>query len=558
METFKQIVYLLVGLVVFVTGMSFMSEGLKECAGGSIRRLFKKIKDNRIASASIGAGTTAIVQSSGATTVMVVGFLGTGALTFTQGFSVMLGAHLGTTITGILVSLSSFSFSIYLMLLAFIGFILGFFKGENVRSVGKILVGFGILFFGLEAMKNTFKDPTISENIVNFLKTVDFPLLLMLFGAILTCLTQSSSATNGIVIVMVASNPNLIDSGFYLVLGATIGAMMPAFLASLKSNILAKRVTYSMILVRIFGAFAMTLIVWAISKPLFDWIETIDNIDVGMLLALFTVIYNIIFIAICMPLITPIEGIANRIFKDKDALKKKQSLRFIDDNLLNTPSLAVVQVIKEIENMFNLARDNMFLGLDAIVNVDLSKAKEIENREEEIDYMNTAISDYLIKLSAKATLADEIKIGSYYHVINDIERIGDHAFNFLNSARAMANEDLHFSDIAKEEFESFKKVLKEMFDLAGMIFATQDKNALDKLHALEEETDKLKEELGNNHFYRIRNNQCNNELSPFHSNLLTRLERVADHLTNVGYSIINPTGDEVKKTEKMEKVLNAE
>ena len=317
---------------------------------------------------------------------MVVGFLSTGALTFTQGFSVMLGAHLGTTITGILVSLSSLSFSIFLMLLAFIGFILGFFKSENVRSVGEILVGFGILFFGLEAMKNTFAYEPIKNNIANFLKTVDFPLLLMLFGALLTCLTQSSSATNGIVIVMVASNPNLIDSGFYLVLGATIGAMMPAFLASLKSNILAKRVTYSMIIVRIFGAFVMTLIVWAISKPLFDWIATIKGIDVGMLLALFTVIYNIIFIAICMPLITPIEHFANKLFKDRDALKKKQALHFIDDNLLNTPSLAVVQVRKEIENMFNLAKTNMFLGLDAIVNDNLSNAKEIENREEEIDY----------------------------------------------------------------------------------------------------------------------------------------------------------------------------
>lgn len=547
MDTFKQIVFLLVGLVVFVTGMNFMSNGLKACAGGSIRRLFKKIKDNRIASASIGAGTTAIVQSSGATTVMVVGFLSTGALTFAQGFSVMLGAHLGTTITGILVSLSNLPFAVFLMLLAFIGFILSFFKGENVKSVGEILIGFGILFFGLDAMKRTFQDPTISKNIVDFLKTVDFPLLVMLFGALLTCLTQSSSATNGIVIVMVAQNPNLIDSGFYLVLGATIGAMMPAFLASLKSNILPKRVTYSMIIVRIFGAFVMTLVVWAISKPLFDWILTIKSIDIGMLLALFTVVYNIIFIIICMPLITPIEKIANKLFKDKAALKKQQALHYIDDNLLNTPSLAVVQVRKEIENMFDLARENMLLGIDAIVNVDLSKAKEIEVREEEIDYINTAISDYLIKLSAKATLADETKIGSYYHVINDIERIGDHAFNFLNSARAMSREDLQFSDIAKEEFKSFKVVLEQMFEIAGNIFKNQDKKDLEKLHTLEEETDKLKEELGNSHFQRIKNHKCNNELSPFHSNVLTRLERCADHLTNVGYSIINPTGDEVKK-----------
>lgn len=547
MDIFKQIVYLLVGLVVFVTGMNFMSNGLKACAGGSIRRLFKKIKDNRVASVSIGAGTTAIVQSSGATTVMVVGFLSTGALTFAQGFSVMLGAHLGTTITGILVSLSNLPFSVFLMLLAFIGFILSFFKGENIKSVGEILIGFGILFFGLKAMKDTFAYEPIKENIASFLKTVDFPLLLMLFGALLTCLTQSSSATIGIVIVMVAQNPNLIDSGFYLALGATIGAMMPAFIASLKSNILAKRVTYSMIIVRVFGAFVMTLVVWAISKPLFDWIATIKSIDVGMILAIFTVIYNIIFILICTPFITPIERISEKIFKDKAALKKKQSLHYIDDNLLNTPSLAVVQVRKEIENMFDLAKENMLLGIDTIVNVDLSRAKEMEAREEEIDYINTAISDYLIKLSAKATLADETKIGSYYHVINDIERIGDHGFNFLNSAKIMAREDLHFSDVAKEEFERYKVVLEQMFEIAGNIFKNQEKKDLEKLHLLEEETDRLKEELGNNHFQRIKNHKCNNELSPFHSNVLTRLERCADHLTNVGYSIINPTGDEVKK-----------
>lgn len=547
MDIFKQIVYLLVGLVVFVTGMNFMSNGLKACAGGSIRRLFKKIKDNRVASVSIGAGTTAIVQSSGATTVMVVGFLSTGALTFAQGFSVMLGAHLGTTITGILVSLSNLPFSVFLMLLAFIGFILSFFKGENIKSVGEILIGFGILFFGLKAMKDTFAYEPIKENIASFLKTVDFPLLLMLFGALITCLTQSSSATIGIVIVMVAQNPNLIDSGFYLSLGATIGAMMPAFIASLKSNILARRVTYSMIIVRVFGAFVMTLIVWAISKPLFDWIATIKSIDVGMILAIFTVIYNIIFILICTPFITPIERISEKIFKDKAALKKKQSLHYIDDNLLNTPSLAVVQVRKEIENMFDLAKENMLLGIDTIVNVDLSRAKEMEAREEEIDYINTAISDYLIKLSAKATLADETKIGSYYHVINDIERIGDHGFNFLNSAKTMAREDLHFSDVAKEEFERYKVVLEQMFEIAGNIFKNQEKKDLEKLHLLEEETDRLKEELGNNHFQRIKNHKCNNELSPFHSNVLTRLERCADHLTNVGYSIINPTGDEVKK-----------
>ena len=287
MDVAKQIIYLLVGLVIFVTGMNFMSEGLKTCAGRSIRRLFKKIKDNKIASAAVGAGTTAIIQSSGATTVLVVGFLSAGALTFSQGFSVMLGAFLGTTVTGLLVSLSSFSFSIFLMALAFVGFVFGFFKSESLKSIGEILVGFGILFFGLEAMKGAFALATIQNAIVNMLSAIDFPILLMLFGLILTALTQSSSATNGIVIVMVASNPSLLSSGFYLILGATVGAMLPTFIASLKANDLAKRVTYSAIITRAIGALVATIIVWVIATPLFNWLSGFPSDDVGLILAIF-------------------------------------------------------------------------------------------------------------------------------------------------------------------------------------------------------------------------------------------------------------------------------
>ena len=550
MEVVKQIIYLLVGLVVFVTGMNFMSNGLKTCASRSIRKLFKKIKDNRLVSASIGAGTTAIIQSSGATTVMVVGFLSTGALTFSQGFSIMLGAFLGTTVTGILVSLSSFSFSIFLMFLAFIGFILGFFKKESVRSLGEILVGFGILFFGLEAMKGAFSLPAIQEGIIRIIQTIESPILLMILGALLTTLTQSSSATNGIVIVMVAANPALIDSGFYLVLGATIGALMPTFLAAIKSNNLAKRVTFSAIITRTLGALLGTIVVWILSKPILNLLSRVPEDDIGIMLAVFTVVYNVIFIALLMPLITPIERMSKKLFKDKDALKKKESLHHIDDNLLNTPSVAIIQVKKEIEDMLELSRINLNLGIDIVITQDFTNAKELEAREDEIDFINTALSDYLIKLSAKASLHDETKIGSYYHVINDIERIGDHANNFLNMARKMASEDLVFSDIAKGEFIQFKVVLEEMFVISSKIFMDRDIEDLERLHKLEDETDDLKEKFSNQHFERIRRNECNNELSPFHSNLLAELERCADHLTNIGYSIINPTGDVVKHTTK--------
>ena len=544
MEIVKQIIILLVGLVVFVTGMNFMSDGLKQCAGRFIRKLFKKIKDKRIASAAIGAGTTALIQSSGATTVMVVGFLKANALTFSQGFSIMLGAFLGTTITGVLVSLSSFSFSIFLMFFAFIGFIFGFLKNENLKSVGQILVGFGILFFGLEAMKEAFTIEEVKTWIVNFLSRVDVPILLMLIGAVLTMLTQSSSATNGIVIVMIAANPTLLSSGLYLVLGATIGALMPTFLATIKSNILAKRVTYSIIILRVIGALVGTLIIWLLQAPLMKTIGALPQDDYGILLALFTVIYNFIFIVLILPFNKPIEEVATKLFKDHEKHKKMQLLHHIDDNLLNTPSVAIIQVKKEIEAMLNLAEENLFAGVDCLINQNMQNAKEIEEREEEIDFINVAISEYLIKLSAKASFYDEAKIGAYYHVINDIERIGDHAYNFLEMARTMMAEDLMFSDIAKNEFREYIKIIKQMFDLSDKIFMDRNIQDLEELHALEDQTDMMNEKLSNSHFERIKKQECQNELSPFHSTFLSELERCADHLTNIGYSIVNPTGDD--------------
>ena len=544
MELVKNIIYLLVGLVVFVTGMNLMSRGLKNSAGRSIRKLFKKIGNNRVAAASIGAGTTALIQSSGATTVMVVGFLTAGALTFAQGYSLMLGAFLGTTITGVLVALSSFSFSIFLMATAFIGFVLGFFKSDRLKSIGEILVGFGILFFGLEAMKNAFALEEIRTFLVNFLSTVNVPLLLMLFGAVLTAITQSSSATNGIVIVMIGTNPTLLSSGIYLVIGATVGAMMPTIIAVIKGNTLAKRVTYSTLACRIVFAIIATVAIWIASKPLFNWLGTFPEENVGIVLAIFTVIYNSLYIVIMMPLTTPVEKLANKLIKDRDEEKKKSALLFINDNLLNTPSVAVLQVKKEIESMFELSHVNCSLGLEAIFNLDLSKAKEIEDREDKIDVLNEAISEYLIKLSTKANLDDETKIGSYYHVINDIERIGDHAYNFLETAKKMKNEDLDFSATAKEEFSTFTQILEEMFSIAKETFMEMRAEDLEKLHELENKTDVLKEQLSDAHFNRIKRNECKNELSPFHSTLLSELERIADHLTNIGYSIINPTGDE--------------
>ncbi len=544
MEIATTIIKLLVGLVVFVTGMSMMSSGLKKSAGHRIKTLFRKIKDNRLASIAIGAGTTAIIQSSSATSVMVVGFLGAGVMSFIQGFSVLVGAYIGTTVTGVLVSLSTFSFSTFLMAVAFIGFVLGFFRSPSLKAFGEILIGFGILFFGLEAMSAAFKQTDIRNALVQMLSAINFPLLLLLLGVILTAITQSSSATNGIVIVMVAANPALLSSGFYLVIGATVGAIMPTIIAALKSNVAAKRVTFAAVFTRSIFALIVTIVVWIVSVPLFDWLNTFPTEDVGLLLAIFTVIYNVAFAIVVLPFFRLMEKFSTKVIRDKDEERKRKALRYIDDNLLATPALAAMQVKLEIENMFNLAKVNFFIGYHIMVDQDFSKSKELEEREDQIDYINNALSDYMIRLSANAELREERKIGSYYHVINDIERIGDHACNFLKSATKMKSEELAFSETAKAEFNEMEKIIEEMFNLSARVFALKKTADLEKLHALEARTDEMKTRLSDAHFNRIKANLCNTQLSPFHSTFLSELERVADHLTNIGYSIVNPTGDE--------------
>ena len=344
---------------------------------------------------------------------------------------------------------------------------------------------------------------------------------------------------------MVAANPSFLSSGFYLVLGATVGALMPTILACLKANNLAKRVTYSTLICRSLFALLITIFLWVISNPLMNFLSIFPQENVGIILAVFTIIYNFVYILVFIPLTEPINKLSIKLFKDKDKEKMKQSLHFINDNLLNTPSVAIIQVKKEIENMYNLAKENFFLGMEVIYSQDFSNAKEMEDREEKIDFINNFISDYLIKLSSKAELYDEAKIGAYYHVINDIERIGDHAINFLETSRRMQNEDLLFSENAKNELKGFVSLLREMFDLSDQIFMDHDRKYLGKLHDLEAITDERKVELFNAHFERIKNNKCKHELSAFYSTLLSELERVADHLTNIGYSIVNPTGDDV-------------
>ena len=552
-ELVLSIITLFVGAAVFIVGMNMMSSGLRKSTGRGLRKLLKRIRNNRLAGFGIGTTVTTLIQSSAATGVMVIGFIGAGAMTVFQGVSIILGAYVGTTVTGLLAALSSVKISEYFVILAVIGVILMFFKKELVKNIGEVLAGLGILFFGLATMSGAIKN---NEDLINgiqtFVSSVNFPLLLLLIGAVVTALLQSSSASIGLTVAMVGSGAIQFQDAIYLVLGATIGTVITLLIQTIGGNVNVKRTGLIVLIIRVLAALVALAICW----PLGNYIATGFNAMFGdtkeghaLSLAIFHIIYNVIFMLAALPFIGPLEKIANKVIKDKEEEKMKASLKYIDNHLLDTPTVAMMQVKREIINMMHLSYDNLRLGYRRILYQDNSQDKELIETEDKIDYINNAITQFLINLTHNVSLKDEKTLGSFFHVVNDIERIGDHAYNFYESSLKMVDNDLAFSDVAKKEFDSMFDVICQMFDLTFVIFHDKSKESLKKLHDLEDQTDDLKNALSSAHYERIQKKTCKVENSPFYTTLVSELERVADHLVNIGYSIVNPTGDD--PTEKL-------
>ena len=545
-ELIGNILILLVGAAVFIIGMNMMSSGLKKSTGPGLRRLLKKIRNNRYAGFGIGTAVTALIQSSAATSIMAIGFISAGAMTIFQGVCIILGAYVGTTVTGLIASLSSVSFSKYFALLAVIGVVMMFFKKERVKNFGEILAGLGLLFFGLDAMKEAIGEEgeVLYEAIKSFFGAIEFPPLLMLIGAIVTALFQSSSATSGIAIAMVGTGAMSFNDAIYIVLGATIGTVITTLIATIGGNANVKRTGVICLIIRITTACIALAIYWPLSNYIQTGLLTMFGDNNALAVAMFLVIYNVIFMLLVLPFVQWFEKLSIKLVKDKEEEEMKKAIKYIDRHLLDTPSIAMMQVKREIINMMHLAHDNLKLGFNRIITQDNSHDKELIETEDKIDYINNVITDFLIDLTHMVLIKDEKTVGSFFHVVNDIERIGDHAYNFYESSLKMVNNDLAFSETAKKEFQRMFDVIEEMFELSFVIFHDRTEVNLKKLHDLENQTDQLKNELSTSHYERIQKNECKMENSPFYTTLVSELERVADHLVNVGYSIVNPIGDD--------------
>ena len=550
MQLIQSLIWLLAGVGVFIVGMNFLSDALEKSAGEGMKRMLGRISNNRLSGVGIGAGVTAIIQSSSATSVMVIGLVNAGVMTLMQATPIIMGANIGTTITGVLVALKNDYFNMLMYFFAFAGVMMGFFKKEKIKLAGLLCSGLGLIFVGLEVMSSeqAFGNPLVENMFQGIFRVIDFPLLLILVGVVFTALIQSSSAATGVVITMVGTGVLSLDLALFIVLGANIGTCVTALLASMGANANSKRVALIHFTFNLIGTVIFTAIVWLFKEPVINLLTTLfpgeDTMSLQMRVSAFHVVFNVSTTCVLLPFVSHLVRYSCRVIKDKKTAEEERTLKYIDDRLLSMPPVALMQVKKEMDYMFSLVEENINLSFQSMAaSKPLSTEKVIEN-EAIIDFTNGALTKFLIKLSPSVEQSDEQVIGAYFHVLNDLERIGDHAENFHEIATEMSQKNIVFSEAGQKDMGKMRETVLQMLAISKDAFDNLNKENLPELDRLEEQTDNLKKALIAGHFARLAEGNCSMEVSPYYSSAVTGLERVADHLVNVGYSIVNPTGSQ--------------
>ncbi len=545
------LIWLLAGVGVFIVGMNFLSEALEKSAGNGMKKLLGKISGNRFSGVGVGAGVTAIIQSSSATSVMVIGLVNAGVMTLMQAVPIIMGANVGTTVTGILVALKNDYIEMAMYLLGFTGVMMSFFKSQKVKTIGSLFCGLGLIFIGLNIMSSeqAFKNDLVEELFIGIFKVVDFPLLLILIGIIFTALIQSSSASTGVVITMVGSRVLPLDLALFIVLGANIGTCVTALLASIGANENSKRVAFTHFAFNVIGTIFFTTIIWIFKDSVISLLVNCfpgnDVMSLQMRVSLFHVIFNVSTTALLLPFVKQLVRLSQKVIKDKKTTDDNLTLKYVDDRLLTMPSIALMQVKKEINYMIDCVKENFSVCFDAMETGSLQHHDKLVENEKIIDFTNRSLTKFLIKLSSTSIeQTNESIIGGYFHVLNDVERIGDHAENFHEIGLEMKEKGLKFSSIATAEIKEMRKTVNEMFSIAENAFKELNNKVLPELSQLENLVDKQKDTLQANHFCRLSEGKCKVELCPYFSSTVSGLERIADHLINVGYSIVDPTGSQ--------------
>ncbi len=528
-----EILALFGGLALFLYGMQMMSNGLEDAAGNKMKRILEKLTSNRFLGVAVGSGITAVIQSSSATTVMVVGFVNSGMMTLNQAVWIIMGANIGTTITGQLIALD---IGVVAPLIAFLGVaMVVFLKNEKIHHIGKILAGLGVLFIGMGMMSDAMLPLRDSESFINLMTKFSNPILGILAGALFTAIIQSSSASVGILQALAMAGLVDFKAAVFVLFGQNIGTCITAVLAAIGTNRSAKRTTIIHLSFNLIGTAVFTTA--CLLLPVADWVSALSPDNMSQQIANMHTIFNITTTLLLLPVGSYLASFAEKLLPDKK--EELTGVRALNEEFrrgstsLGSTAIHTDILIQEIEKITALANQNLDKAYKLVLDRNIKELSEIEKSEEEIDTLNKEISQYISKILVRNQSPKSVSdIEQYFLITGNAERIGDHAANIAGYVRTIEEKNIEFSENARGEIEKMRTICALAFKKA-MNPTFGNSSWLNEVEAIEEEIDNMTDVYRAEHLLRMHEGKCSEEACILYSELLTDFERVGDHILNI-------------------------
>lgn len=554
------------GLALFLYGMHVMGDGLESMSDGRLEKTLEKMSNNTFKGLLLGAAVTAVIQSSSATTVMVVGFVNSGIMKLRNAIGIIMGANIGTTITGWLLSLTGVEGDSVIMqliqpknfspIVALIGVILiMFFKDAKKKNIGNILIGFAVLMFGMTQMSSAMSPLADNPDFANFLIIFQNPIFGILAGALLTAVIQSSSASVGILQALSSTGIISFGTAIPIVMGQNIGTCVTALISCIGAKKNAKRAAFVHLYFNVIGTLVVSILFYALNA-IFDF-SFINQVAGPADIAVIHTCFNVLVTVLLFPFSRLLEKLACLTIRDKE---EDEDTPFIDQRFLSTPGLATEQCRKMAIKMAELSKKTLFDSLTLLEDGYNEKlAQKIKDKEDSIDNYEDVLGSYLVKLSSQnLSVSDSKEVSKLLHCIGDFERIGDHAVNIHDVAREMYQKKISFSPQAKAEITVMTNALREILDIAISAFVNNDYSLADKVEPLEQVIDGLRDKLKKRHVARLQDGECTIELGFVFTDLLTNYERVSDHCSNIAVCMIQVNKESFETHEYLHEIRGYE
>lgn len=544
-EIIEHLLKLAAGLGVYLIAFKMVSSNLEAVSSDRLKEVFSKISDNKIIGLLIGIVATVIIQSSGAVTVMTIGFVNAGILSLTQAAAIVFGGEIGTTISGQIVALGLFdskTIDLNVLFSSMAGFGVVFSslsKRDHLKKVGEIISGFGLLFIGLGLMSSSMRSFAELDSLKVFLAGLSNDLFLMIAGAILTAIIHSSAAMTSIAITMVATGLISLEQGIYITLGANVGTCFTGAMAAMSSNTNSKRTSLIQMIFNAGGAVLVLLIDTLLkSVGLASIGSAFERMFPGsphFQLAMFHTIFNIVSVIVVLPLTDALVSLSKRIIPDRETDEELERFYFVDENMLKTPVIAVSQVRKEIVNMARIAMENFNDAIASILALKVTDPEKFRNNENELNFLNRSLVEYIVKLTGSNNISrkDYLYLTSAYKTISDIERIGDYSENITEYTQKLAEFPEKLSEEAKKEIVDATDLVNQLYSLTMDTYESGKRASLVKALKVEEKIDEQTKRMSENHIDRLNKGLCSAQVGAQFLKLASDIERIGDHLTNI-------------------------